>query len=66
MTRGQLIETPRCTHDKIKVEFDEDAAENMNENEVRKHYPRADAMCPDCGQRVIKYASMKHYIAGDW
>lgn len=56
-----------CDHG---VCFDEDAFrqhENMSAEEVRKRFPRHFGECPKgCGYNGIAYASMLHYIAGDW
>lgn len=55
-----------CEHKNLPVKFDSDAAKNMSDAEVRKHFPRFYGACPDCGQVMIGYASFEHYIAGDW
>ena len=35
--------------------------------EVRRRWPRLDGYCPlGCGYHGIYYASMAHYVAGDW
>lgn len=34
---------------------------------IRKRWPRLDGECPKgCGYKGIYYASMSHYIMGDW
>ena len=53
-----------CSHG---VLFDPEAARTMNEDEVRRKFPRLDGRCPiGCGYSGIAYASVEHYIAGDW
>lgn len=56
-----------CDHG---VTFDYDdflKEENMPAYEVRKRWPRLGGRCPkDCGFAGIAYASMLHYLAGDW
>lgn len=38
-----------------------------NNTSVRKRFPRLDGECPKgCGYRGIYYASMEHYLYGDW
>lgn len=34
--------------------------------EVRKRFPRFMGECSECGGYVILYASLEHYIRGDW
>lgn len=55
-----------CPHASIIVTFDPDAAEHLSVEEIRKRWPRFHGTCPDCGCTLIKYASMAHYIYGDW
>jgi ssDNA-binding Zn-finger/Zn-ribbon topoisomerase 1 len=55
-----------CTHENVKVEFDEEAAKGMDEYQVRERWPRFFGNCPDCGVMLIKYASTAHFIYGDW
>lgn len=53
-----------CTHG---VTFDEDAAKHLDAHEVRKRWPRLFGKCPKgCGFDGIGYASMAHYVYGDW
>ena len=57
-------EQEQCDHG---VTFDEEAAEGLDEYEVRKRWPRLHGNCPKgCGFVGIYYASAMHYIAGDW
>lgn len=56
----------RCEHPQTIPVFDADAAEELDEYEVRKRWPRFQGRCPDCGELVIAYASLEHYVAGDW
>lgn len=60
------IRSQQCTHPSIGVEFDEEAARGLEAYEVRERWPRAEALCPDCGAFVAKYASLDHYAMGDW
>lgn len=46
--------------------FDEEAARGLDEYEVRRRWPRTDNICKLCGTRRIQYASVEHYILGDW
>lgn len=63
--RGGLF-TP-CSHSAIpKPPFDKEAARSMSGSRVRVVFPRFDGKCPECGDRVIRYASLEHYIAGGW
>lgn len=57
-----------CPHSPLmkKVKFDPVAARNMTVEEIHEKFPRLDEVCPDCGEKVIVYASAEHYIAGDW
>lgn len=53
-----------CDHG---VTFDEAAAAGLDAYEVRRRWPRLQGKCPKgCGFVGIAYASMLHYISGDW
>lgn len=65
MRRSVLFPSRSRKHERCKVEFDE-ADANLPEWEIRRRWPRFDGECPDCGKRMIVYASATHYIAGDW
>ncbi len=60
-----------CDHG---VQFDEEAAKKLfSENpgtpaqEIRKRWPRLSGECPTgCGFNGIGYASLAHYVYGDW
>lgn len=54
-----------CDHG---VEFDDAAYDTrMSPEYVREEWPRLDGECPlGCGYVGIAYASMMHYVAGDW
>lgn len=55
---------PVCDHG---VTFDEEAAKDLDSDEVRKRWPRGWGPCPKgCGFSGIAYASAKHYTMGDW
>lgn len=56
-----------CKHPLLKQPaFDEAEAAGMTSLAIRQRWPRGDSRCPTCGERVITYASMAHYIYGDW
>ncbi len=55
-----------CSHERVRVEFDEEAARGLSVAEIRKRWPRFSGICPDCGTTLIKYASAAHYTCGDW
>lgn len=55
-----------CDHG---ITFDAGTASRlqMNSTEVRKRWPRLDGVCPKgCGYHGIAYASLAHYVFGDW
>lgn len=54
-----------CQHEKVQPTFPEGAG-SLPVSEIRRLYPRFDGVCPDCGERWILYASIEHYVAGDW
>ena len=56
----------QCQHAGCLPKFDEKEAQRLGAAEVRRRWPRFEGCCPDCGERVIMYASAAHYIAGDW
>jgi hypothetical protein len=51
-----------CDHG---VVFDEHEAHGLTSDEVRKRWPRFSGTC-HCGFYGAAYASMAHYICGDW
>jgi hypothetical protein len=53
----------KCDHG---VKFDEELAQNMLVPEIRKVFPRFNGTCPNCSYNGIAYASMAHYVYGDW
>lgn len=48
------------------VTFDPEAARGLTTDEIRKRWPRGYWTCPECGSVTTRYASTKHYFAGDW
>ena len=53
-----------CDHG---VTFDAAWAQGRSAGEVRRRHPRLHGPCPrGCGYSGIAYASMEHYLAGDW
>lgn len=61
--RGHTV--PECDHG---VTYDRSQiSAGAPAHEVRKKYPRLDGTCPlGCGYVGIAYASMEHYVMGDW
>ena len=55
-----------CEHTSVMPEFDDVEARQLSTTEVRKRWPRFMGRCPTCGEQVILYASVRHYIHGDW
>jgi hypothetical protein len=55
-----------CQHLAAMPTFDPVKAKTMDAWEVRRTFPRFYGNCPTCGQQVIVYASLAHYVAGDW
>lgn len=55
-----------CDHAATIPAFEQSAAIGLSEDDVRKRWPRFEGECPDCGQRIIAYASTAHFVAGDW
>ncbi len=56
-----------CTHSRCpRPAYDSARAALMSVAEIKRIYPRTEEKCPDCGTRVIMYASADHYIMGDW
>lgn len=56
--------TPECNHG---VAFDDEASRGLDAHEIRLRWPRLFGECPlGCGYRGIAYASLMHYVAGDW
>jgi hypothetical protein len=60
---GAPLEEDSCTHG---VTFDEEASKNMSSSEVRVKYPRFQGTCTLCGYTGIYYASVMHFLRGDW
>lgn len=58
----------RCLHlsARARIDFDEERGFSMTPEEVRSKWPRFFGECPDCGTSCIIYASLAHYVAGDW
>lgn len=56
----------KCRHESVMPKVSDDQLEGLSADEVREKYPRFFGVCPDCGQRLILYASAMHYVAGDW
>lgn len=57
---------PECTHAAVMPSFNEEAAGALPAAEVRRLWPRFCGTCPTCNEQVILYASLRHYLAGDW
>lgn len=57
-------EEDKCDHG---VVFDPEGAHDLSAHEVRERWPRLDGACPlGCGYFGTSYASLEHYVAGDW
>ncbi len=54
---------PHCDHG---ATFDREAARGLSSEEVRARWPRFFGLCKACGYYGIAYASMEHYVMGDW
>jgi len=58
-----------CDHG---IVFDEAEADRLLKEpggcaKIRRRFPRLDGPCPKgCGFNGIGYASLMHYVAGDW
>lgn len=53
-----------CKHG---VTFDAEEARGLPSEEVRRRWPRMGGHCPlGCGFYGVAYASLEHYVAGDW
>ena len=64
MTAGHPYRETECDHG---ITFDRDAAKDLTKEEVRQRWPRLFGICPKgCGYNGIYYASMAHYVYGDW
>ena len=56
-----------CEHPKLpRPPFDAEAARDLSAEEVQRRWPRSEKTCPDCGARMILYASAEHLVMGDW
>lgn len=57
----------KCSHG---VAFDVDAAKSCSVATIRAQWPRGyftpEKPCPQCRYVGIAYASMAHYVYGDW
>jgi len=63
-TRNRFAYRSACDHG---LTFDEEAADHMDRDTIRKCYPRLDGECPKaCGYHGIAYLSMAHFVGGDW
>ncbi len=59
-------ERDKCMHLKVVPEFDEEVAKTLTAKAARALYPRFAGKCPDCDYVGVLYASMEHYIYGDY
>lgn len=56
-----------CDHVSCIPAFDLEAlGSDASSDAVRKKFPRFSGECPECGQFVISYASLEHFLMGDW
>jgi len=51
----------QTNHQKLVI-FDSVAAKGLDPTEIQKRWPRF--TCPECQMKL--YASMDHYVAGNW
>lgn len=59
-------EEPPCDHG-VTFDLEEARRRNLGALAVRRHWPRLNGECPKgCGYVGIAYASMAHFIYGDW
>jgi hypothetical protein len=64
---ARALSETQCQHPGMPLpKFDAEAARKMSSREVVKRYPRGYYVCSICMSGIIAYASMEHYIAGDW
>jgi hypothetical protein len=57
---------PHDCRPKDEPVLDKVAAADLSEHEVRKRWPRKHTKCVECGATMLAYASLEHYLAGDW
>lgn len=55
-----------CKHADALVQFSATEAVGLSASEIRKRWPRFYGYCPTCKIQLTRYASLEHYIAGDW
>ena len=66
-TAKPAVDPSACKHSKLVIPaFDAAAACRLSAEEVRRQWPRLEERCPDCLSLIIGYASIEHYIFGDW
>jgi hypothetical protein len=69
MERSDSEATVDCDHGVIfnPMEYELGEGKTLTPNEVRSRWPRLHGVCPKgCGFNGIAYASVQHYLAGDW
>lgn len=57
---------PTCPHTPHLPRYDAFACRWLSVAQVREQFPRFDGTCTACGKKVIIYASLEHFRAGDW
>lgn len=66
-TTTPTVDSSACKHPRVgHPTFDEAAARGLSDAEIRRRWPRFEGPCPDCQAHMICYASIEHYILGDW
>lgn len=55
-----------CGHASVMPTIKDADLGALSPHEVRAKYPRFMGACPSCGEQVILYASLLHYVAGDY
>ena len=63
LTPEELENVLDCDHGVI---FDSEMAKHCSAETVRELWPRLDGQCRKYSYCGIAYASMAHYVAGDW
>ena len=55
-----------CEHQAHTPAFDAQACRYLSPEQVREQYPRYEGTCTACHARIILYASLEHFHAGEW
>jgi hypothetical protein len=63
---GPLRKADECGHTLHMPIFNQEEAKNLSVAEIRRRWPRFFGTCEMCKENVIMYASLEHYVYGDW